>query len=214
MFGEGEFLRRERFAEDGADGAAGGGGLGGVRWRRCGGQHSQREGRDPSQGSRGRSPSRPGGLRDASGSEWLSSRRLSSALVHSVAVLCGALHQLPDVGFHVVAGDHPEGVVVDEDAGGVAGFPGGVGELGPGDAVGGVPDVVPVAAVLVVAFEDPQAVVEDGDVVVLAGVPGGGWRGGRSSGCRRANSRRRCRTGAGGLWGCRRCRRRGSRCGR
>ncbi len=83
--------------------------------------------------------------------------------------------EFPDVGGHVVAGDHPECVVVVKEGAGVAHGPGGVGDFVPVDAVGGVPYVFAVVAIYVVALHDPEAVVEGGDIVILAGVPGGGF---------------------------------------
>ncbi len=80
--------------------------------------------------------------------------------------------ELPDVGFHVVAGDHPERIVVDEHARGVARLPGSVSQFTPGYAVGRIPDVVAIARRVVVALENPQMIVPDGDFVILAWMPG------------------------------------------
>jgi hypothetical protein len=50
--------------------------------------------------------------------------------------------EAPDVAFHIVAGDHPEVVVGNKDAGSVTRLPGGVRYFKPLDAIGGVPDIV------------------------------------------------------------------------
>src|SRR5262245_40117263 len=78
--------------------------------------------------------------------------------------------QLPDVALHVVARDHPQGAVMDEDAGRVPGPPGRARHLVPVDAIGRVPDIVAVG--LVVAFQYPQPPVEDGHLVILPRLPG------------------------------------------
>src|SRR5262249_33913992 len=78
--------------------------------------------------------------------------------------------KFPHIAFHVVTSDHPERLLVYEDAGGMARRPRRLCNFVPVNAVGGVPDVVTV--LVGIAFQDPEPAVENGDFMVLPGLPG------------------------------------------
>src|SRR5262245_36210761 len=80
--------------------------------------------------------------------------------------------ELPHVALHVVASDHPESVLVDEDAGGMARLPRCLRHLMPLDTIIGVPDVVAIALALTVPFHHPHAAIEDRDLMILTRLPG------------------------------------------
>src|SRR5262249_3476581 len=71
------------------------------------------------------------------------------------------------------AGHHPQGVPVDEDAGGVTGLPWRGRQFIPVHSIRRIPDIVAIALAAGVAFEKPQASVKDSYVVILARLPGG-----------------------------------------
>src|SRR5262249_30308622 len=77
--------------------------------------------------------------------------------------------QFPYIAFHVIASDHPQGTVVDENAGRMAGLPRCVRYLVPLEPIGGVPHVIAVG--LVPPLQDPQTAVEYCHIVVLPGCP-------------------------------------------
>src|ERR1051325_4877945 len=80
--------------------------------------------------------------------------------------------QLPDVRRHVVTGNHPQGVVEDEDAGGMTRRPGSGGHLRPVHAVLGMPYIIAVSiSSSESALHDPHATVENSHVVVLTRRP-------------------------------------------
>src|SRR5262245_8014651 len=79
--------------------------------------------------------------------------------------------QLPHIALHVIPRHHPQGIVMDEDAGSMTGFPGRLRHLVPVDAVRRMPNVV--AVLLVIPLHHPHAVVEGGHLVILPRLPRG-----------------------------------------
>src|SRR5262245_49906874 len=93
--------------------------------------------------------------------------------VSGTARLSAVAGELPHVAFHVVAGHHPQGTLVNKNAGGMARRPGRSGHFVPGDPVGRVPDVIAIS--LGIALQDPETIVEDSHLVILPRRPRSVW---------------------------------------